>query len=339
MITFIWPWLLLLLPLPWLYRRFRSEQPRQTIKLLMPSAMPLVDGGTGQQQTRLPHLVLSLIWLLLLAALARPQWQGEPVGRPLEGRDLMVAVDLSGSMAQQDMQLNGQMVDRLVIVKHVLKDFIERRQGDRIGLVLFADTAYLQAPLTFDRFTVATFLDEAVLGLVGRQTAIGDAIGVSIKQILNQQSEHRVLVLLTDGDNTSGSLAPEEAVKLAQKHNVTIYTVGVGAEVMTRRSLLGTRHVNPSADLNEEALKSIAQATGGQYFRATDAQSLEQIYQTIDALEPMASDETFYRPVIDVFFYPLGGALLLALLLMGWIQLATSRLFAKSSNHAERETW
>ncbi|MBD1390250.1 VWA domain-containing protein [Neiella sp. HB171785] len=336
MITFIWPWLLVLLPLPWLYRRFRAEQPRQTMKLLMPSAMPMVASGATQRHPQLPHIVLALIWLLLVAALARPQWQGEPIGRPLEGRDLMVAVDLSGSMAQQDMQLNGQMVDRLTIVKHVLKDFIERRQGDRIGLVLFADTAYLQAPLTFDRFTVATFLDEAVLGLVGRQTAIGDAIGVSIKQILNQQSEHRVLVLLTDGDNTSGSLAPEEAVKLAQKHNVTIYTVGVGAEVMTRRSLLGTRNINPSADLNEEALQSIAQATGGQYFRATDGQSLEQIYQTIDALEPTASDETFYRPVIDVFFYPLAAAMALALLLMAWQQVANSRWGNKATDLASR---
>ncbi|MBW8190434.1 VWA domain-containing protein [Neiella marina] len=316
MMALAWPWLLLLFPLPLLYRRLRSPQARQHLKLVMPSAMPLVAEQTNQQGNRVALVGLWLIWALLLLALARPQWQGEPIGRPLEGRDLMVAVDLSGSMAQEDMQVGNHMVDRLSVVKLVLKEFIERRQGDRIGLVLFADTAYLQAPLTFDRTTVATFLDEAVLGLVGRQTAIGDAIGVSVKQMLNQQSTHRVLVLLTDGDNTSGSMTPEKAVELAQKYGVTIYTVGVGAEVMVRRSLLGSRRVNPSADLDEATLKQIAQATGGQYFRATDADSLAQIYLTIDALEPVASDETFFRPVIDVFFYPLAAALFIATGLM-----------------------
>lgn len=333
MMTLAWPWLLLLLPLPWLYRHFRSPQARQHVKLLMPSAMPLVAKQRAQQGNPWSLTGLWLIWALLLIALARPQWQGEPIGRPMEGRDLMVAVDLSGSMAREDMQLGSQMVDRLSIVKLVLKDFIERRQGDRIGLVLFADTAYLQAPLTFDRTTVATFLDEAVLGLVGRQTAIGDAIGVSVKQMLNQQSSHRVLVLLTDGDNTSGSMTPEQAVKIAQKYDVTIYTVGVGAEVMVRRSLLGSRNVNPSADLDEQTLKQIAQATGGQYFRAVDADSLTQIYQTIDALEPVASDETFFRPVIDVFFYPLFAALGIACLLLlagQWSQRRAPQQFSEA---------
>lgn len=309
--SFVWPWLLLLLPLPWFSRKFLTARSRQLSRLHLPGATRFSAGVKAETQGGHSLRLLWLVWVLFLLALARPQLQGEPIGRPLEGRDLMVAVDLSASMAQEDMQLGSQTVNRLAIVKEVLSDFIERRQGDRIGLVLFADTAYLQAPLTFDRATVATFLDEAVLGLIGRATAIGDAIGVSVKQMLNQKTEQKVLVLLTDGDNTSGKMSPEEATKVAQEHGVTIYTVGVGAEVMMQRSLFGSRAVNPSRDLNENALKAIAQATGGRYFRAKDAQSLVEIYAAIDALEPVASDQTFFRPVEDIFYYPLAAALLL----------------------------
>lgn len=314
--NFAWPWLLLLLPLPLFTRSLFKPQQAQMARLHLPSATRFSAKSQGHKQSLLPLALLWLIWLLFLVALARPQWQGEPIGRPLEGRDLMVAVDLSGSMSLQDMRLGGQSVDRLTLVKEVLTDFIERRQGDRIGLVLFGDTAYLQAPLTFDRETVATFLDEAVLGLVGKYTAIGDGIGVSVKHMLSQKTEQRVLVLLTDGENTSGKMSPEQATAIAKEHGVTIYTVGVGADVMRQNSIFGQRSVNPSRDLNENALKAIASETGGQYFRAKNAQSLAEIYQTIDSLEPIASDETFFRPVKDIFYYPLTAAMGLTLLLL-----------------------
>ncbi|MCM2679221.1 VWA domain-containing protein [Echinimonas agarilytica] len=313
--TFAWPWLFILLPLPWVVRRFLPAQPAQLAKLYLPTATQLAGQMRDVTPQRSQLALIWVIWILLIAAMARPQWEGEPIGRPLEGRDLMVAVDLSQSMSIKDMNLNGQTVDRLTIVKQVLSDFIERRQGDRIGLVLFADTAYLQAPLTFDRKTVSTFLDEAVLGLVGRMTAIGDAIGVSVKHMLNQKSDHKVLVLLTDGDNTSGKFSPERATQIAKEYDVTIYTVGVGAEVMVKRSLLGSQTINPSSDLNERGLTAIAEATGGRYFRAKDAQSLAEVYSAIDALEPVASDSTFFRPMHDIFFYPLAAALGLSVLL------------------------
>ena len=314
--SFAWPWLLVLLPLPWLSRLFLKPQQVQLTRLHLPSAARFSANLNTPNQSSSTLVLMWLIWLLFVVALARPQWQGEPIGRPLEGRDLMVAVDLSGSMAIEDMTLGSHTVDRLTIVKQVLSDFIERRQGDRIGLVLFGDNAYLQAPLTFDRETVATFLDEAVLGLVGRSTAIGDGIGVSIKHMLSQQTEQRVLVLLTDGDNTSGKMTPIQATEIAKEHGVTIYTVGVGADVMMQRSLFGQRAVNPSQDLNENALKAIAQETGGQYFRAKDAQSLAQVYGAIDALEPVASDLTFFRPVKDIFYYPLSAAMVVVLLIL-----------------------
>ena len=193
--SFAWPWIFLLLPLPWIVRRLLAPQPAPLAKLHLPSATRF----SQEMQTRpsgLGSLLgLSLIWILVILAFARPQWQGDPIGRPLQGRDLMVAVDLSESMAFEDMQIGNQYVNRLAIVKEVLKDFIQRRQGDRIGLVLFSDTAYLQAPLTFDRATVATFLDEAVLGLIGRSTAIGDGIGVSVKHMLNQKTEQKPTLL------------------------------------------------------------------------------------------------------------------------------------------------
>lgn len=314
--SFAWPWLLLLLPLPWFSRRFIKPQPAQLARLHLPGATRFSANLKGQQQSGAALGLLWLVWILFLIALARPQWQGEPIGRPLEGRDLMVAVDLSGSMSIEDMELGSSMVDRLTIVKEVVTDFMERRQGDRVGLVLFGDSAYLQAPLTFDRETVATFLDEAVLGLVGRRTAIGDGIGVSVKHMLSQKTEQKVLVLLTDGDNTSGKMTPEQATEIAKEHGVTIYTVGVGADVMMQRSLFGQRAVNPSQDLNENALKAIANGTGGQYFRARDAESLAQVYEAIDALEPVASDQTFFRPVEDIFYYPLMAALGIALLIL-----------------------
>ena len=195
------------------------------------------------------------------------------------------------------MTLGGRRTNRLIAVKAVLNEFIERRQGDRIGLVLFGDAAYLQAPLTFDHKTVAQFLNEATLGLVGTQTAIGDGIGVSVKHMLTQKTEQKVLILLTDGTSNSGKLSPEEASKVAAQNGVTVYTVGVG-----------------TTDLNENALNAIAQATGGKYFRATNTQMLANIYQIIDELEPVASDQTFFRPVYEKFHYPLAAALLLALL-------------------------
>jgi Ca-activated chloride channel family protein len=265
----------------------------------------------------------ALIWLLLVFAAVRPQWVGEIESIPVTGRDLLLAVDISGSMDTRDMILNQQAVNRLAVVKQVAGEFIQRRRGDRVGLVLFGSRAYLQTPLTFDTRTTAILLDEAEIGLAGRETAIGDAIGLSVKRLREDAAAERVLILLTDGANTSGEVQPMHATEFAAREGLTIYTVGVGADEMMVQDFFGSRLVNPSADLDEDTLKAIAERTGGAYFRARDAQALEDIYVQLDKLEPVESDQESVRPVDDLFYWPLSSAFFMALLcslLMLWRQ-------------------
>jgi Ca-activated chloride channel family protein len=268
-----------------------------------------------QGSSRILVFIGILAWIALLAAASRPQWLGEPVSIPAEGRDLMLAVDLSGSMKIDDMEVNGRQVDRLVMIKSVLGDFIQRRVGDRLGLILFADTAYLQAPLTYDRDTVSQLLSESLIGLVGEQTAIGDAIGLAIKRFENKKESNKVLILLTDGQNTAGNITPAQANELAINNGVTVYTIGVGADKMLVQSFFGSRQVNPSQELDEDMLSEIATSTGGQYFRARDAQSLQQIYRKLDELEPIARESRQMRPLQALYYYPLTLALLLSILM------------------------
>jgi Ca-activated chloride channel family protein len=253
--------------------------------------------------------------VLAVLAAARPQYVGEPLALPMTGRDLLIAVDLSGSMEEQDFQLEGRWVDRLTATKVVARDFIDRRVGDRIGLILFGREAYLQAPLTFDRATVRTLLDEAVIGLAGKETAIGDSIGLAIRTLDDAGVEQgrRVLLLLTDGANTAGAVEPRKAAELAAQRGMVIYSIGIGADALTVRSLFGLRQINPSADLDEETLTAIAEMTGGRYFRARDTEEFAQIYSIIDKLEPAASDARGFRPVEEYFHWPLSAALVLAL--------------------------
>ncbi|WP_394129835.1 vWA domain-containing protein [Shewanella maritima] len=310
MITFAWLWILILLPLPFLIKS--KHKAVQTGHLSLPGieGNDAIEQGHQSQQSR---KLQWLIWLFLLFALTRPQWLGDPIEIPASGRDLMVAVDLSGSMQIEDMQVNGQTVDRFTLIQHVLSDFIERRQGDRIGLILFADHAYLQAPLTQDRRSVATFLTDAQIGLVGKQTAIGEAIALAVKRFEKVDESNRVLVLLTDGSNNAGNIDPMTATRIAAERNITIYTVGVGAEVLERRTLFGTEKVNPSYDLDEQQLIDISAQTNGQYFRARNADELAQIYQKIDQLEPVSRDSLSYLPKTELFYWPLILSLLLSL--------------------------
>ncbi|MDF0533609.1 VWA domain-containing protein [Shewanella yunxiaonensis] len=310
MLTLAWPWLLILLPLPLIIR----FQPLTTAggQLQMPGIQQY-DVTEASNKTK-RHWVLWLLWLLLILALARPQWLGDPIELPTQGRDLMVAVDLSGSMQIEDMVLNGKTVDRFSVIQKVVSDFIDRRAGDRIGLILFADAAYLQAPLTLDRRSVAQYLKEAQIGLVGKQTAIGDAIALAVKRFSQLDKSNRVLVLLTDGSNNAGSIDPDEAAAIAAKSGVTIYTIGVGADVMEQRTLFGVQRVNPSADLDEDQLKRIADVTHGKYFRARNPKELEQIYHDIDQLQPVSRNPQTYRPQSELFYWPLGLAVLFSLL-------------------------
>ena len=311
----VWPWLLLLAPLPWLLRFLMPISSSSDIQALRVPWFSAVAGGKAGWMRR-PWLavVATLVWLLLLFAAARPQWVGEIESLPVSGRDLLLAVDISGSMDTQDMVLNKTAVNRLKVVKKVAGEFIQRRRGDRVGLVLFGSRAYLQTPLTFDTETTATLLDESEIGLAGRETAIGDAIGLAVKRLRDDAASDRVLVLLTDGANTAGEVQPLQAAEFAARDGLTVYTVGVGADEMMVQDFFGSRVVNPSADLDEETLRVIAEQTGGRYFRARDAKGLEKIYEILDELEPVESDVEIIRPVDELFYWPLGVAYMLALL-------------------------
>ncbi|TLU67669.1 VWA domain-containing protein [Thalassotalea litorea] len=314
MITFAWPWLALCLPLPFVLAKILPARTQTNAALKVPFTLGQVRSSSLVANNRnLPLPVFVILWCLFVLALTRPQWLGEPAPIASESREMMIAVDLSGSMQIEDMELNGRQVNRLTMLKQLLGEFIERRQGDRLGLILFADDAYMQTPMTYDRQTVKQMLDEAVIGLVGQKTAIGDAIALSVKRFLNKDDSNRVLVLLTDGQNTAGKVSPDQALEVAIANDVTIYTIGIGAEVMMERSLFGNRKVNPSRDLDETSLKHIAKQTQGSYFRATDSATMSNIYEMLDQLEPVEQEQQQMRPLTALYYYPL--ALMIAIIL------------------------
>ena len=320
MIHLYWSWLLLWLPLPILLRWLLPARPRaEQAALKVPF---LEDFGEGESRVlsaerRWPLWLAGIAWCCLVLAAARPQWLGEPLELSVSGRDLMLAVDVSGSMQEQDFIIDKRRVDRLTAIKHVAGEFIQRRVGDRLGLILFGTQAYLHVPLTFDRKTVQTLLNEAFIGITedDPQTSIGDAIGMAIKRLQDQKADSRVLILLTDGANTAGELPPLKAAELAAKHQLKIYTIGIGADEMLVRSLFGTRRVNPSADLDEKTLTAIANTTGGRYFRARNSEELEHIYSILDQLEPVEKDKQYFRPRSELYYWPLALAVLLTAVL------------------------
>jgi Ca-activated chloride channel family protein len=315
MIHFEWPLLILALPLPFLIRwLLPADLPTEQAALKVPFLEDFGDGETKavSQSKQWPLLLASIAWLCLCVASMRPQWMGEPIEQAVSGRDLMLAVDLSGSMQEEDFIIEDRRVDRLTATKNVASEFISRRAGDRLGLILFGTQAYLQTPLTFDRATVITLLNESFLGLAGENTAIGDAIGLAVKRLKKQKTDSRVLILLTDGANTAGEVSPLKAAELAAANHLKIYTIGIGADEMIVRSFFGSRKVNPSRDLDETTLKAIAEKTGGRYFRARNTQELDKIYQILDELEPVEKDKRYFRPKTELYHWPLAIALLLA---------------------------
>lgn len=316
MFEFVWWQVLFLMPLPLLFWLLPARKSQQLQALKMPQIPTQMPQQTVNPRSHwMTKVVAIMAWIALVLAAARPQWLGEPIAIPNQAREMILAVDLSGSMETKDMQINGRQVDRLVMIKSVLDDFIARRIGDRLGLILFADTAYLQAPLTFDRDTVRTLLNESVIGLVGEQTAIGDAIGLAVKRFQAKQESNKVVVLLTDGQNTAGNITPEQALELAKAEGVTLYTIGVAADSMVVQSIFGSRRINPARELDESMLSRLASETGGQYFRARDKEGLEQIYQMLDQLQPVEGEARKMRPQSSLFMYPLGLSLLLSVLL------------------------
>ncbi|MCN4143817.1 MAG: VWA domain-containing protein [Thiohalomonas sp.] len=325
MYSFDLPWIFLLLPLPalvyWLSKPVESKQ-KQALKVPFYQQVHELSAqySTPQLHTFSPFMVFAFLpWIFLIIASAQPKWSGEAIEIPVSGRDLMLAVDISGSMETADMFFAQDIVNRLTAVKSVLQPFIRQREGDRMGLILFADNAYLQTPLTFDRKTIEKMLYESFIGMAAlKATAIGDAIGLAVKRLKDlpaDESDSRVLILLTDGSNNAG-IDPVTAAKLAKQIGIKIYSIGFGADEMIVRSFLGRQRVNPSRDLDEKTLKLIAEITGGQYFRARDTQELKKIYQILDQLEPVESDNLTFRPTKSLFYWPLAIALLLSLILI-----------------------
>jgi Ca-activated chloride channel family protein len=311
MLHLAWPWMALLLPLPWITLRMRRAAGPNGAALYLPFAASVAAPAAAATLSRGLLALLAAVWALLVLAGMRPQWLGQPLPLPTTGRQIMLAIDCSGSMASQDME-GGET--RLQVVQQVAGSFIDQRGGDQIGLILFGTRPYLQAPLTTDIPTVHQFLDEAVVGVAGPQTAIGDAIGLAIKQLREREhtggaSMHQsVLILLTDGGNDAGVMPPVQAARLAAQTGLRIFTIGVGAAA--QQSLFGLTMGN--SDLDVELLQQIASITGGEYFRATDAETLGAVYRRIDQLEPAAGDKRWLRPAAEWFSWPLGLALLLS---------------------------
>lgn len=318
MINIAWPMMILFLPLPWLMRRFMPEAMLQGSALFLPfaAAVTMERAPVINVNSRKRSVLFVLVWLLLVAAAMRPQWLDDPLPVPTTGRRLLLAVDVSGSMATPDMAGNAS---RLAVVQKVAGDFIQQRKGDQVGLILFGTQPYLQAPLTADLDTVSQFLHETVVGVAGPQTAIGDAIGLALKRLQGDQGDEKtgaaakkkgemVLILLTDGGNNAGLMEPLAAAKMAASAGLRIYTIGVGAAV--QQGFFGG---SGNMDLDEGTLKAIAKITGGEYFRATDASALQKVYARIDKLEPSAGQEQWYRPHSEWYIWPLACALLLSI--------------------------
>lgn len=314
--TLVWPAWLLALPLPWLLARWRRRRGVEGAALRLPVAdrIAQVAGNAGGSARRgAPGPFAALAWAALCIAAARPQQLGEPVHPPVRGRDLMLALDLSGSMSEPDMELGGAIVDRLTAAKAVLSDFIDRRAGDRLSLIVFGRQAHVLTPPTADRETVHDQLDDSVVGLAGQETAIGDAIGLAVRRLRRQESGQRVLVLLTDGVNTAGALDPERAARIAADENVRIHTIAFGGD--GTMSLFGLRVPMPGGEQTDpQVLRQVARITGGRFFRAKDTEELTQIYAEIDRLEPVARPGRAVRPRIERYPLPLTAALVLAVL-------------------------
>lgn len=307
---FDYPWLLFLLPLPWLAYRYLAPyvETRSALRVPFFAAMSQAAGqepgraGSGGGRWQLPLNLL--VWALILAACARPVLVEKPIEREQPIRDLMLAIDISQSMETTDYTgPDGQKVDRLTAVKSVVRDFIAKRKDDRIGLIVFGSGAFPQAPLTLDHASLGILLDEVGIGMAGPNTALGDAIGLTVKLLDNAKEQEKVLVLLTDGNDTGSAITPEHAAAIAHDHGVVVHTIGIGDPEASG---------DAKVDLN--TLQTVSRATGGRFFRAGDRDALQTVYATLDKITPHKVKTLSHQPKRDLFWLPLGAALLVLLL-------------------------
>lgn len=312
--TFAWPWAWALLPLPLLMLLWPRRQSRQAaLRVPYTEQMQAIAQAQSLPGLRWPRWLAWLAWGLLCAALARPQQLGEPIQPPQQARQMMLAVDLSGSMSEPDMQLGGRVVDRLTAAKAVLDDFLERRKGDRVGLLVFGQRAYALTPLTADLASVRDQLRDSVVGLAGRETALGDAIALSVKRLREQPQGQRVVIVLTDGVNTAGVLNPVKAAELAKTEGVRVHTIAFGGSGSYSLFEIPIP-AGDDSDIDEKTLRTIATDTGGRFFRARDTEALADIYTELDRLEPVKALGAAVQPRIERYPWPLGAALVVAVI-------------------------
>jgi Ca-activated chloride channel family protein len=312
MLTFAHPWLFLLAPLPWLIRGLLPAHHERKAAVRVPFLQRLarlagLQAGSGVAVAKRPvtqWLVLSLAWLLVVAAIARPQWLEEPIIKELPMRDLLLAVDLSGSMEAKDFtDADGNTVDRLTAVKQVLDAFLTRRDGDRVGLILFGSAAFVQAPFTGDLEVVSELLDEAQIRMLGPRTMLGDAMGLAINLFERSEVDERVLIVLTDGNDTGSLVPPGRAAEIARDNGVVVHTIAIGDPAAAGEQAL-----------DEKTLENIAGITGGGYFHANDTEELEAIYDHLDEINPRQVETQSYRPLSDLYYWPLAAEVLLTLI-------------------------
>ncbi|MCC5855943.1 MAG: VWA domain-containing protein [Idiomarina sp.] len=317
MFEFGWPWLGLLLLLPPCLRLLKRRNSKRAAAIRFPGIRQRLP---AQGHIAVPgwrrDLLSYLLWSLVVLATMQPRWVGEPIPLQEEAREMMIALDLSMSMTMEDMTLNGEIVSRLKAAHKILADFIRRRHGDRIGLIVYADSAHVYVPVTSDLESVARLAEEAEIGLAGQRTALGDAIALSIRYFQDRDTKDPVVLMLTDGMINTGSINAEEALILAQGHDVRIHTIGIGSDEMIIPGIFGNRRINPSADLDEVFLTRIAQASGGEYFRARNVDEMNRIYDIIDQIEPVLGDEEFFRPRTSLSHWPLLAAFILSILML-----------------------
>ncbi len=301
------PWLLLLVFIPFLlWYCVPSAQSIASSALQVPFFDSLSTLVINKNRAFTLSVFFYIVWFLLIIALAGPRWVSEPLPMTRAGRNIMLVLDLSDSMQIDDMPLHGTLYSRLSVVKRAATQFVHERIGDRIGLIVFGTHAYLQTPLTYDRANVLERINDATAGLAGKTTSIGDALGLAVKRLQDVPPQSRVIILLTDGVNNSGILAPMKAAQLARDDKIKVYTIGLGSQ---ESSFFGQNN----ADLDEETLKSIAQMTGGIYYRAVDPRSLQRIYHTINKLEEVKQDAMIVRVQYDYYYWPVAAAWFLVL--------------------------
>lgn len=319
MLTIAHPWLLLFLPLPWIIRKLLPAHHERKEAVRVPFMQRIsrsldINPGEDLVISKRPlsqWLMLGLAWLFLILAMARPQWLEDPIIKELPMRDMLVAVDLSGSMETKDFtDPQGNSVDRLTAVKQVLDSFLARREGDRVSLILFGSAAFVQAPFTDDLDVVRELLDEAQIRMLGPRTMLGDAMGLAINQFERSEVDERVLIVLTDGNDTGSLVPPERAAEIARDNGVVVYPIAIGDP-----SAIGEQA------LDEKTLTNIAATTGGSFFQANDRQELEAIYDHLDDINPREVETQSYRPLTDLYTWPLAASLLLTLLYITYLEL------------------